>query len=263
MPDAVSRFAGFAAQYDAARPAPPAELTAFLADWSGRGRPDVVDIGAGTGLSTMVWAGTARQVTAVEPGADMRAVLAARISAAPAGPTRFAVTGGTAEATGLASDSADIVTASTAMHWFDHSRAMPEIARVLRPGGVLAAYRPQWPPRIDPELDSVFGRFDCLLTQLESERGLRPPDSGDNHAVAMRRSGQFRHIAEFAVHGREHGDATRVMALARSRGGAAALHAAGVSDEEIGLSALAEAAARRLRASRPWWWTFQVSLAVR
>jgi hypothetical protein len=50
--------------------------------------------------------------------------------------------------------------------------------------------------------------------------------------------------------------------MARSRGGVAALLAAGASDEETGLTGLAEAA-RRLPASRPWWWTFQVSLAVR
>ena len=263
MPDAVSRFAGFAAQYDAVRPAPPADLPAFLADWSGKPTPDVVDIGAGTGLSTTVWAGTARQVTAVEPGAEMRAVLAARVARLPEGPTRFAVVSGTAESTGLADHSADIVTAGTAMHWFDHVRAMPEIARVLRPGGVVAAYLPVWPPRIDPEVDAVSAAFDELMTRLETGQGLRPPDAGDDHAVAMRRSGQFRYVAEMALHGREEGDAARLVGLARSRGGAAALLAAGASEGEMGLTRLAEVAARRLQESRPWWWTFQLSLGVR
>ncbi len=263
MPDSVSRFAGFADQYDAARPAPPADLPEFLADWSGRSTPDVVDIGAGSGLSTMIWAGTARQVTAVEPGADMRAVLTRKLTRESAGLTRFTVTGGTAEATGLGSESADIVTASTAMHWFDHSRALPEIIRVLRPGGVLAAFGPTWPPRIDPELDAAFEVFEDQMTRLEADRRLRPADSGDEHAAAMRSSGLFRRVDEIGMHGRENGDAARVTGLARSRGGVAALLAAGVSEDEIGLTYLAEVAARRLTAPRPWWWTFRVSLGVR
>jgi SAM-dependent methyltransferase len=263
MTDAVSRFAGFAADYDAVRPAPPADLTAFLTSWSGRAAPDVVDVGAGTGLSTLVWAGTARRVVAVEPGADMRAVLARKIGGRPAGSTVFSVTAGTAEATGLASESADIVTASTAMHWFDPSRALPEIARVLRPGGVFAAYAPTWPPRIDPEVDAAFAAFDRLMTGLEVERGLHPPDAGRDHAAAMQRSRLFRHVAGIALHGREECDAARLVGLARSRGGAAALLAAGATEEEIGLAALTEVATRRLPASRSWWLTFQVSLAVR
>src|ERR1700685_3598340 len=48
--------------------------------------------------------------------------------------------------TGLPAKWADIVTASQAMHWFDPELALPEIARLLRPGGVLAAYDCDWPP---------------------------------------------------------------------------------------------------------------------
>jgi ubiquinone/menaquinone biosynthesis C-methylase UbiE len=261
--DAISRFAGFAAEYDAVRPALPADLIAFLTSWSGQPRPDVVDIGAGTGLSTMIWAGTARQVIAVEPGAEMRAVLTRKIGDMPPGPTRFAVTAGTAEQTGLTSESADIVTASTAMHWFDLSRALPEIGRVLRPGGVFAAAAPVWPPHIDPEVDAAFEVFDATMTRLEIERGLHPPDAGRDHTASLRRSGVFRYVSEIALHTTEECDSARLLGLARSRGGTAALLAAGASEDEIGLTALTEKATRGLPAARPGWLTFLVSLAVR
>jgi SAM-dependent methyltransferase len=45
---------------------------------------------------------------------------------------------GTAEAIGLGDESAGAVTVAQAFHWFDGPRALAEIARVLRPGGVLA-----------------------------------------------------------------------------------------------------------------------------
>jgi SAM-dependent methyltransferase len=155
MPDAVARFTGFAAEYDAARPRPPAALVQVIMQWAGASSPAVVDLGAGTGLSTVIWAGHAGTVTAVEPSADMRAVASRRLAEAaepagasgqaPAGPrTEFALADGTAEDSGLPGGCADIVTASQAMHWFDAGRGLPEIARLLRPGGMLAAYDCDW-----------------------------------------------------------------------------------------------------------------------
>jgi len=262
MPDAVSRFTGFAAEYDAVRPRPPAELAALISQWAAAVAPDVVDLGAGTGLSTMIWADQARQVIAVEPSADMREITQRKIGAA-ATTTRFTMTAGTAEDTGLDSASADIITASQAMHWFDADRALPEIARVLRPGGVFAAYDCDWPPCIDWETDAAYAAVDRRIGELETERGLRPPHAGKNHLDRLRRSGLFRHATEVAVHGREQGDARRLVAVAMSQGGAVALLAAGATEEELGLTALREVAARRLPESRTWRWTYRVRLAVR
>jgi SAM-dependent methyltransferase len=262
MPDAVSRFSGFAGEYDAARPRPPADLVTLITGWAESAEPDVVDLGAGTGLSTMIWADHARQVIAVEPSAQMRALAQRKVDAA-SGATSFTVTSGTAEDTGLAGASADIITASQAMHWFDAGRALPEIARVLRPGGVFAAYDCDWPPCIDWETDAAYAAADRRIEELETERHLRPPHAGKNHLDRLARCGLFRHVSEVAVHGREQGDARRLVAVALSQGGAVALLGAGATEDEIGLTTLREVAARRLAGPRTWWWTYRVRLAVK
>jgi SAM-dependent methyltransferase len=274
MPDAVGRFTGFAAEYDAARPRPPAALVQVIMQWAGASSPEVVDLGAGTGLSTVIWAGHAGTVTAVEPSADMRGVASRRLAEAaelagaggraPAGPrTEFALADGTAEDTGLPGGCADIVTASQAMHWFDAGRALPEIARLLRPGGVLAAYDCDWPPCIDWEADAAYATAAQRIAELETERGLSPPHAGKEHLGRIRRSGLFRGATEIAVHGTEQGDAGRLVAVALSQGGAVALLAAGASEDELGLTALREVAARRLPRPRTWWWTYRIRLAVK
>ena len=262
MPDAVSRFSGYAGAYDAARPRPPAELVTLITQWAGVAQPDVVDVGAGTGLSTMIWADRARQVIAVEPSAQMRAITERKIAAAATG-TSFTVTGGTAEQTGLPDGCADVVTASQAMHWFDAGRALPEIARLLRPGGVLAAYDCDWPPCIDWQADAAYAEADRRITELESAAGLRPPHAGKDHLGRVQRSGLFRYATEVAVHGRESGDASRLVDVALSQGGAVALLAAGATEDELGITRLREVAARRLSKPLTWWWTYRIRLAVR
>jgi SAM-dependent methyltransferase len=70
------------------------------------------------------------EVTAVEPD-DLRAVLSARHPGVTA-------LDGTAEALPLPDGGLDAVVVASAWHWFDVPRAIPEIARVLRPGGRLS-----------------------------------------------------------------------------------------------------------------------------
>ena len=172
MADASWRFSGVGGEYDAVRPRPPADLLSLITQWAGLDRPDVVDLGAGTGLSAVVWAGSARQVTAVEPSADMRRLAERRIAEAAAGSaTRFTVLAATAEDTGLPDGCADVVTASQAMHWFDPDRALPEIARLLRPGGVLAAYDCDWPPWTDWETAAAWERVAAGSTPSSAGAG--------------------------------------------------------------------------------------------
>ena len=87
----------------------------------------VVDLAAGTGRLTRELARAGASVTAVEPVDEMRALIAD----APA-------VAGTAESIPLEDAAVDSVFVAEAFHWFDPPLALPEIARVLRPGGGLA-----------------------------------------------------------------------------------------------------------------------------
>jgi SAM-dependent methyltransferase len=91
----------------------------------------VLDLGAGTGKLTAALLGLGAEVTAVEPDEAMLDELRRLHPGARA-------LHGSAEAIPLADATADAVVCGQAMHWFDMDRAVPEIARVLVPGGPLA-----------------------------------------------------------------------------------------------------------------------------
>ena len=263
MADATTRFSSYAGAYDRVRPRPPALLAEVISQWAGVTGPEVVDIGTGTGLSLPLWSGRARKVTGVEPSGPMRAIAQQRAASLP-DQQNFTVVDGRAENTGLPAESADIVTVSQAMHWFDPDRALPEIARLLRPGGVLAAYDCDWPPCVDREVDAAYRACEQQQFALEIGRDVRPPYAAkEEHADRMRDSGRFRYVTEIAVHSREEGDAERFVALMLSQGGTVALLEQGLTEDELGLTRLREVAERRIPGPVPFWWTYRVRLAVR
>jgi SAM-dependent methyltransferase len=91
----------------------------------------VVDLGAGTGKLTRVLVPAFQRVVAVEPAEQMRRVLA---QVCP----NVDLLCGTGQDIPLGTASVDGVFAAQAFHWFEKDVALPEIARVLRPGGVFA-----------------------------------------------------------------------------------------------------------------------------
>ena len=114
--------------YDRGRPSYPREAAEWLV---GTDPARVLELGAGTGKLTEQLVGLGHRVLATDPASLMLRALGNR---AP-GAGRVV---GVAEEIPVANRAVDVVVAAQAFHWFAAERALPEIARVLRPGGHLA-----------------------------------------------------------------------------------------------------------------------------
>ena len=120
-------------------------------------------------------------------------------------PGVIAVEGG-AEAIPLEDESADVVVAAQAFHWFDHGPALREIARVLRPGGQVALV---WNTRDEREPWVARLSKDALASEGFVERDAAAP---------VRESGLFGHVesAEFPLGQRLDREGLIGLVLSRS-----------------------------------------------
>jgi SAM-dependent methyltransferase len=94
----------------------------------------VADIGAGTGMVGDLFRANGNRIFAIEPNEEMRAACI-RLHLAD---SQFSVLDGSAENTGLADASVDMIAIGRALHWFNIDAALPEFHRILKPGGWVA-----------------------------------------------------------------------------------------------------------------------------
>jgi ubiquinone/menaquinone biosynthesis C-methylase UbiE len=128
----ATSFGAHAGAYTEHRPDYPMDGIRWVLAASRRPVREVLDLAAGTGKLTDGLLSIGLSVTAVEPDPGMLAELARRLPSVTA-------LSGTAERIPLPDASVDAVLAGQAFHWFDVNLALGEVARVLRPGGVVGA----------------------------------------------------------------------------------------------------------------------------
>jgi len=159
--DNTHRFGNRVENYVKYRPGYPAavldflfETTGFTSSWK------VADIGSGTGISTSLFLNNGNTVYAVEPNDAMREKAEELLGNDPG----FISINGTAEHTGLAASSADLVIAGQAFHWFEPVAARKEFERIVRPGGAIAL---MWNER---QVDSEFEKaYEGLLQEFGTD----------------------------------------------------------------------------------------------
>lgn len=239
----------FVTRYDELRPKPPPDLFELLASLAPT-RPAelIVDLGAGTGISTVPWSTRAARVVGIELNPEM----ARRARQAP----NVRYVNAPAHETGLPDGCADVITCAQSFHWMEPDSTIAEIARLLRPGGVFAAYDYDWPPLIKPTVDEAF------LAVIEASGVDRDRPEKAAHLKRLRDSGRFWSTREVFLHAREVADAGHVAQLPHAFGPIARRLKEGVNPEQIGLETFRRAVAHRLDAeANTIWWSYRIRLA--
>ncbi|MCW2797219.1 methyltransferase domain-containing protein [Nocardioides sp.] len=165
-------FGGVADAYDRGRPSYPLEAARWL---TGPQPLTVLELGAGTGKLTTQLVALGHDVHATDPDRAMLDILERDLP-------DVRTSQSSAEEIPSGDRSYDVVVCAQAFHWFDHEVALPEMARVLRPGGVLSLVWNQRDERIPwvKRLGAMIGTQEQLrepARALDASRLFGEPES--------------------------------------------------------------------------------------
>jgi SAM-dependent methyltransferase len=163
----VPDFSGVSADYAAVRPVYPPELFDWLASSVTR-RDTAWDAATGSGQAAFGLATYFTRVIATD-------LSPAQLQHAKQHP-RIEYRVAPAEESGLAAHSVDLAVAAAAIHWFDLERFYTEVRRVIRPGGVLAAWT-YHVAHVGPPLDRILWPFYRDVVGKHFAAGARMVDS--------------------------------------------------------------------------------------
>lgn len=213
----VDRFKGFAGVYDSARPVMPRYPIEVIINYLGRKPRRVVDLGCGTGLSTLVWSDSCDEITGIEPSSDMLAEALKKQTEGVAFKQAFG------HDTGLPDGFADVVVCSQSFHWMEPNETLAEVNRILVSDGIFATVDCDWPPVCNWEAESAyFGLMkavsDAEEASIELKGSFKRWDK-NRHLENIRDSRYFRFAREIVFSNRETCDAERFIRLALSQGG--------------------------------------------
>ncbi|MHB1316211.1 MAG: class I SAM-dependent methyltransferase [Christensenellales bacterium] len=211
------RFSGFADTYENARPQMPLYPISVIEKYLGRTPGLVLDLGCGTGLSTLIWQGRCKKVIGIEPSEDMLAVARKKETDGVSFIKAYA------HDTGLADHAADAVVCSQSFHWMEPKQTLHEINRVLFPDGIFAAVDCDWPPVCHPEAELAYHELMHKASIIEKENSTLESSffrwDKNKHLSSIEKSGYFRYAREIVFINSEPCTANRLVNIALSQGG--------------------------------------------
>jgi ubiquinone/menaquinone biosynthesis C-methylase UbiE len=201
-------FTGLADGYESHRPGYPPE--AIAAALEGLARPvRVADVGCGTGICTRMLAAAGAEVIGIEPNADM--LTAARRHPSSSATEKITYRQATAETTGLADDSVDLILCAQAFHWFDAPAALAEFRRILLSGGRLALL---WNRR--DRSDPFMAGYEAVMSRAQDDARARGRLTRRNRAYDPATDGLFTNVRLLTFDNAQSMDRSALIGRARS-----------------------------------------------
>lgn len=215
----ADRFVGFADIYDHGRPKCPENVKKIILKYLGYNPSLVVDMGCGTGLSTIIWSNVSDKVIGIDPSIDMIEEAKKKASALD----NLIFISSFSDDTGLKDHCADVITCSQSFHWMNPETTLNEVYRILKIESILRFM-------IMIGLLYVIGKqrlntknFFKKVREMESTH-VDIKDSfvrwdKNNHLSNIEKLGRFRYTREIVFSNCESCNAQRFIEMALSHGG--------------------------------------------
>jgi len=190
-PEKRTHFDEIVLNYDKIRPEYPDKLFADLIAFTGSGKKNALEIGAGTGKATAPFLQAGYGVTAVEIGANMAEFLRERFKKYK----NFNVIMSAFEDVVLNENSYDLIYAASAFHWVDAKIGCPKVFRLLKSGGVFALLRYNFLAThnefLDNEIHTVYEKyyFNYYTSKPRTNRHRRSHDEFKEPAEILKNYG--------------------------------------------------------------------------
>lgn len=178
--------------YDASRPSyPPAVVEELLRRAGAHSGDPVLEVGAGTGKATVLFAAHGLAVVAIEPSSEMATVARRNCAAYP----EVRIVESDFEQWDPGGRRFPLLYSAQAWHWIDPEVGLERAHRALRPGGVLAPFwnRPAWGRSV--LRDELIEVYRAAVPELEPTGPMHPanfsPLDGEDWVGETAASGLF------------------------------------------------------------------------
>jgi len=188
-------FGAMAGAYERFRPGYPVELFDMVMTYAGQPVRTALEIGAGTGKATRLFAQRGVTVTATEPDGAMLAELVKHV------PTNVKSVQAAFEDLRLA-ESYGLVYAAAALHWTNPEGRWSRIAALLEPGGVFASFGGPTGKLVDPAVEEAVraARAPFLDSDdVPSPDGTPPEQDMQWPGTELQRSESFADVQQFVI----------------------------------------------------------------
>lgn len=215
-----NRFLGFAQLYEHSRPTIPDSACEIVLNYLENNPNQIVDLGCGTGLSTLAWIDKCDKIIGIDPNEEM-------LSIAKQKSKDILFIKAYSDNTSLPENSTDIVICSQSFHWMNPTDTLAEVTRILKPHGVFATVDCDWPPVCSLEAELTYSQLlnKVRFIELENEDIFKTFQrwNKDKHLQNIKQSGYFRYCREIVFLNKEKCNANRFIGIALSQGGLQAI----------------------------------------